>query len=360
MLAELGFWLSAYRFRAIFCDDVCAQTIRFPKGTLRERTIYTYLDRRSIIYGKIVEDDSSPATMPVDRPLQIDALHTNSFNPLLPKPLILSSQLAGWDRLHLIYHRQSPYSIPETVPAQHTINIYTTPVLAQVKIDGRWQQRSGMVGDIGIFPAQQVVPAAEFLQELGIVHLYLDPVSLSGAAFESIDPDRIELIQHLQVRDPLIQQLGLSLKQELETSTTDSRLYAESVATMLAVHLLKRYSVRQPIMPVPTGGLSNYSLKTAIAYINDNLDRHISLVEIAAIVKLSPHYFATLFKQSTGIAPHQYLTQCRIEKAKQYLAKPNLSIVQVSELVGFQSQSHFAKGFRQHAGITPKLYQQTR
>nr|WP_245894138.1 hypothetical protein [Chamaesiphon polymorphus] len=200
--------------------------------------------------------------MPVDRPLQIDALHTNSFNPLLPKPPILSSQLAGWDRLHLIYHRQSPYSIPETVPAQHTINIYTTPVLAQVKIDGRWQQRSGMVGDIGIFPAQEVVSAAEFLQELGIVHLYLDPVSLSNVAFESIDPDRIELIQQLQVRDPLIQQLGLSLKQELETSATDSRLYAESVATMLAVHLLKRYSVRQPIIPVPTGGLSNYSLKT--------------------------------------------------------------------------------------------------
>ncbi|AFY96970.1 AraC family transcriptional regulator [Chamaesiphon minutus] len=306
--------------------------------------------------------------MPADRPLQIDALHANSLKPLLPKPILLSSHLAGWDNLHLIYHRQFPYSIPETVPTQHTINIYTNPVLAQVKIDGRWQQRfsvgeatpTGMVGDIGIFPARQVAPAAEFQQELGIIHLYLDPVSLSSAAFESIDPDRVELSQQLQIRDPLIQQLGLSLKQELETSAADSRLYAETVATMLAVHLLRRYSVRQPLVQVPTGGLSNYSLKLAIAYINDNLDRHISLAEIAAIVKLSPHYFATLFKQSTGIAPHQYLTQCRIEKAKQYLAKPHLSIVQVSELVGFQSQSHFAKVFRQHVGITPKLYQQSR
>jgi AraC family transcriptional regulator len=310
--------------------------------------------------GKIWKDDSCHATMLADRPLQIDALQTDSLKPLLPKPLILSSQLAGWDRLHLIYHQQSPYAIPETVPAQHTINIYTNPVLAQVKINGRWQPRSGMVGDIGIFPARQVVPAAEFLQELGIIHLYLDPASLSSAAFESIDPDRVELIQQLQVRDPLIQQLGLSLKQELETSATDSRLYAETVTTMLAVHLLKRYSVCQTIIQTPTGGLSKYCLKIAIAYINDNLDRNISLVEIAAIVKLSPHYFATLFKQSTGIAPHQYLTQCRIEKAKQYLTQPNLSIVQVSELVGFQSQSHFAKVFRQHVGITPKLYRQTR
>jgi AraC family transcriptional regulator len=299
-------------------------------------------------------------TKRIDQPLKIDALQPDSFDPLLPKPLILSSHLAGWDSLRFIYHRQSPYSIPETVPAQHTINIYTTSVLANVKIDGRWQSRSGMVGDSGIFPAQQVVPAAEFEQELGIIHLYLDPISLGSAAFESIDPDRIELRQHLQVRDPLIQQLGLSLKYELETNATDSRLYAETVATMLSVHLLKRYSVRQPMMQLPTGGLSAHSLKVAIDYINDNLDRSISLAEIAVIVKLSPHYFATLFKQSTGIAPHQYLTQCRIEKAKQYLAKPHLSIVQVSELVGFQSQSHFAKVFRQHVGLTPKLYQKTR
>ena len=315
--------------------------------------------RQPKLLEQLNKADNLP-TMQTEQPLQIDALHTNSLKPLLPKPIILSSHLAGWDNLHLIYHRQSPYSIPETVPAQHTINIYTSPVLANVKIDGRWQQRTGMVGDIGIFPAQEVVPAAEFQQELGILHLYLDPVSLNNIAFESIDPDRVELRQQLQVRDPLIQQLGLSLKHELETSALDSRMYAETVATMLAVHLLKRYSVRQPMMQVPTGGLSNYSLKAAIAYINDNLDRQISLVEIAAIVKLSPHYFATLFKQSTGIAPHQYLTQCRIEKAKQYLAKPHLSIVQVSELVGFQSQSHFAKVFRHHVGITPKLYQKTR
>jgi AraC family transcriptional regulator len=312
------------------------------------------------MYEKIPKNASTNATMRTDQPLKIDALQPDSFDPLLPQPLILSSHLAGWDNLRFIYHRQSPYSIPETVPAQHTINIYTTSVLANVKIDGRWHPRSGMVGDSGIFPAQQIAPAAEFEQELGIIHLYLDPISLGSAAFESIDPDRIELRQHLQVRDPLIQQLGLSLKHELETNATDSRLYAETVATMLSVHLLKRYSVRQPMMQVPTGGLSSYSSKVAIAYINDNLDRSISLAEIAAIVKLSPHYFATLFKQSTGIAPHQYLTQCRIERAKQYLAKPHLSIVQVSELVGFQSQSHFAKVFRQHVGITPKLYQKTR
>ena len=136
-------------------------------------------------------------------------------------------------------------------------------------------------------------------------------------------------------------------------------MYAESVATMLAVHLLRRYSVHQPIIQERTGGLSQSSLKAALAYIYDNLEQNISLTEIAAIVQLSPHYFATLFRQSTGVAPHQYLTQCRIERAKQLLQKQTLSVVQVSHQVGFQSQSHFAKVFRKHVGVSPKLYQQT-
>lgn len=81
-----------------------------------------------------------------------------------------------------------------------------------------------------------------------------------------------------------------------------------------------------------------------------------SLAEIAAIAQISPHYFASLFKQSMGIAPHQYVTKCRVERAKFLLAKRELSVIQVSQLVGFQSQSHFAKVFRKYIGITPQAF----
>jgi AraC family transcriptional regulator len=295
--------------------------------------------------------------MSTEQPIRIDAAASDSFNPLLPKPLILSSRKADWGSFYFAYHRQSPYSIPETYPAQHTINICTNPFSAKIKLNGHWQQRWCEVGDCGIFPSQQVAPATIFEQELGIIHLYLEPASLAQVAFESVDAERIEIVQQLIVHDPLILQLGLSLKQELEVGAVDSRLYASTVATMLAVHLLKRYSAHQPVFSERTGGLSNYNLRAAIAYINDNLEQNISLTEIATIVHMSPHYFATLFKQSTGVAPHQYLIQCRIERAKHYLTK-NLSITQVSQLVGYQSQSHFAKVFRKHVGITPKQYQQ--
>jgi AraC family transcriptional regulator len=158
-----------------------------------------------------------------EQPLRINAAQLDSLKPLLPKALVLSSQFAGWNNFHFAYHRQLPYTIPETYPTQHTINICTNRFQARVKINGHWQHRSCAIGDIGIFPAQQIAPAVEFEQELGIIHLYIEPASLTRAAFESVDADRVELVQQLQVRDPLIQQLGLSLKQELETSAADSR-----------------------------------------------------------------------------------------------------------------------------------------
>ncbi|MEH2141073.1 helix-turn-helix domain-containing protein [Nostoc sp.] len=52
------------------------------------------------------------------------------------------------------------------------------------------------------------------------------------------------------------------------------------------------------------------------------------------MAQISPHYFASLFKQSRGIAPHQYVTKCRVERAKYLLAKRELSVIQVSQLVG--------------------------
>jgi Transcriptional regulator containing an amidase domain and an AraC-type DNA-binding HTH domain len=80
------------------------------------------------------------------------------------------------------------------------------------------------------------------------------------------------------------------------------------------------------------------------------------LSELANLVKISSYHFSRMFKQSTGVTPHQYVTQCRIEKAKQLLKKPDLSIKYISQQVGFHDQSHFSKTFCKIVGLTPKKY----
>jgi AraC-like DNA-binding protein len=99
-------------------------------------------------------------------------------------------------------------------------------------------------------------------------------------------------------------------------------------------------------------------LKTAIEYIQDNLQRELSLDGIAGIVGLSPFYFAHSFKATTGIAPYRYVLQCRIERAKVLLRESSLSIAEIAYEVGFGNQSHMTTVFRKTLQVTPNVYRQ--
>jgi len=95
-------------------------------------------------------------------------------------------------------------------------------------------------------------------------------------------------------------------------------------------------------------------LQQVLVYINTHLDRELSLAEIAQVINISPTYFASLFKSTTGISPHQYVIQQRVERAKLMLAKTDLAIADIALQVGFSSQSHLTQQFKQLTGMTPK------
>ncbi len=72
---------------------------------------------------------------------------------------------------------------------------------------------------------------------------------------------------------------------------------------------------------------------------------------------MSPHYFAELFRKSTGRAPHRYVLLQRVALAKEQLANSPRSVIEVGLDVGFQNPSHFARIFRRFAGISPSQFQ---
>jgi AraC family transcriptional regulator len=269
---------------------------------------------------------------------------------------LLSSDEAGWDGLHLIYELEPADEMPETDLNQHLIVICEDNVRVGWLLNGRWQYIDYTEGDIIIFPAHQSLPKAQVGNEVGLIELFLEPKTLASAFFESVDVDRIEVIPQLQLRDPLIQQMGMALKAELATGKADSKFYAQSMATALSAHLLRRYVSTQPQIQNSSCGLPKYKLKAALDYIHEHLDQNLTLDKIAASIYMSSHYFASLFKQSTGMTPYQYVTKCRIEKAKQLLKKHELPLVEICQQVGFQNQSHFTRVFRQHTTKTPKAY----
>lgn len=96
-------------------------------------------------------------------------------------------------------------------------------------------------------------------------------------------------------------------------------------------------------------------LRRVTEYIQQNLDKDLTLAELADVVDMSPYHFARLFKGSTGVPPHRFVVQQRIAHARGVLATTERSIAEISRLVGFRTPSHFTTVFR-HLGITPGAY----
>src|SRR5262249_31722031 len=134
------------------------------------------------------------------------------------------------------------------------------------------------------------------------------------------------------------------------------QLYAESLVNALSAHLLRHYSNVKDIFRTNTGGLSKRSLRRVIEYVESNLEHDLTLAEIAQEIDLSVHHFARAFKQTTGLTPHKFLIQRRIERAKALLANHELPLAEVSLRSGFKNQSHFTTLFRKITTTTPKAY----
>ncbi len=181
----------------------------------------------------------------------------------------------------------------------------------------------------------------------------IHPSLLVNALDETAHESDIELTEHWNLTDPNIMAVLLAMRTDLDAGSPAGRLYGESLANALAVYLMKRYAVRRCAPAIYKSGLPRYRLKRVLDHIGDNLSRDLSLSQLAAIAGMSPHYFAEMFRRSTGRAPHQYVLLQRIERAKASLGDPKRSVIEAALDAGFQNPTHFARMFRKFVGISP-------
>src|SRR5262249_26386856 len=106
--------------------------------------------------------------------------------------------------------------------------------------------------------------------------------------------------------------------------------------------------------------LTAYKLRRAIEYIEDNLARDVTLPEIAQMLGMSPHHFAHAFKDTTGIAPHQYLIARRVARAKSLLKETDLPMREIAYRIGYSNQAHFSTLFHRLSAMTPTTFRQQR
>lgn len=297
--------------------------------------------------------------------VKVDFRHPSCVSKVYPRlPLASQSSQQGF---HVAHYRLPAHETPVYSPEQYIIGIHLdrSETVEQWWADQHFSKENLVYGDISIYPAH--CPQRQRWNETtDFIEIYLAPELFTKAADEVFQSDCINETPHLTIRDPLIQQLGLTLKADLDANRADqtdrsfssSRLYTESIANLLVVHLLKHYFIPNHNLQDSRDRLSQRKLKAVMRYIHDNLEQDLELNELASVAEMGTHYFASLFKQSTGQPPHQYVTTCRIEKAKALLINRQLPIAEVCYQVGFQCQSHFTKVFRKHTGMTPGRYRE--
>jgi transcriptional regulator GlxA family with amidase domain len=113
---------------------------------------------------------------------------------------------------------------------------------------------------------------------------------------------------------------------------------------------------RLPPAPQAQGGLSPGAMRRVREYVAAHLGESIDLSMLAGVAGLSVHHFARQFKQSAGVTPHAYLTQKRVERAQEMLVQTGLSLAEIAFAVGFFDQGHLARHFRHMLGTTPREF----
>jgi AraC-like DNA-binding protein len=104
------------------------------------------------------------------------------------------------------------------------------------------------------------------------------------------------------------------------------------------------------------GGLPGYKLRRVMEFIEANIDQPLPLEDLAAAAAVSPFHFHRQFKQSTGVTPHRYILQVRMQHAKALLSGSDLPLAEVAAQVGFADQSHFTSTFKKATSMTPRSY----
>lgn len=180
--------------------------------------------------------------------------------------------------------------------------------------------------------------------------------SLVDGRFE---PERYETEMLSARPDPVTLQIALSLAFAAENEAGRDPLVMEHLSMALAGCVIRLLSGSE------TGGegarpIEIPALRRVEAYVEEHLDRpDLSVEEMAGFAHMSHSHFAREFKKQTGLAPHRFVLDRRVARARLYLADGRRTLSDIAYATGFSSQAHFTNVFRRLTGVTPMEYRRS-
>lgn len=195
------------------------------------------------------------------------------------------------------------------------------------------------------------------IRGLGGTRLIFDVPRLGSLLGEDLNLRRLEE-PRLRFHDDRLLKLGTLLRAECATPGDRCSLYGDSLTVAMVVDLLRL--TKRPPESGTSPRLAPWQLRRATEFMAAHHSTGVRLSDLAEITGLSQSYFGRAFKASTGLTPHRWLLNTRINRAQELLLNTDLPLVEIALETGFSEQSHFTRVFRSIVGFSPAAWRRER
>lgn len=263
----------------------------------------------------------------------------------------------GWRSLLVRRLTFQPVADDVTVPpvaAQLIALVTGAGATVESRAGGRWRRARSSPGTLS-FTAPGRSSELRWRSQgssLTAVHLWIPETVLRTVADREWDGRRRRALpDDLAASDPMLPGLVSSIAAASEAGA--SELYADSAATVLAVHLLIAHGVTGRSERPAT----EYTrVVRALDFMHEHLGQRVRLADIADVAQLSPYHFLRVFKDATGQTPSRYLTAVRVAEASRRLRSGSDPVTTIAYDCGFSSPAHLAATFTRETGMSPTAY----
>jgi AraC family transcriptional regulator len=282
---------------------------------------------------------------------------------IIPFEADAASDRLGWAGLEAARYRAAPGSElnPPALTHDRLVLFARPPEELDLEYEEVKRHVPPPAGSISVVPAGS--PAMwRWSGRFDWLCILLEPKLIARVAAEEfeLDPARVTVPPLDGLDLPRMRAAMRAVDAELAAGGAGGRLAAESIANILAVHLIRHFLAPRRPERRRDGILPRGRLRAAVEYIEEHLNTGPSLEQMATVARLSPYHFARQFKAATGLPPHQFVIARRVERAKHLLqGGDDISLAQVAAHAGFSDQSQFSHHFKRLVGVTPGDFRTT-
>ena len=180
--------------------------------------------------------------------------------------------------------------------------------------------------------------------------LYVDPDLMHRLVSDLAPKGALHFTDPVIHNSPLAWQIrDFHLMSEVSEITLELEgLFAEVISAIISAY-------GNIYTPNDKSGKEHRAISQIKMYLQENYFQNITLEQLATLTELNRSYLIRVFRDEVGLPPYAYLTQVRVEKAKQFLVEGQ-PLSQVALAVGFADQSHLTRFFKRIVGVTPARY----